>query len=158
MPLIHNVTEVDDLKLGTAQVDALYHGNNFVWSAEPEVAISNQTILNQQDNPTTAVATYTLNSDGTNGFPSEWLTKGFADDCEVQATQFSISLATGGSTSGTLNTWLNLGTTRSWSLTQVAGAGTRASEWVIDVSIRRVSDLLVLDTARITLQAQTIAL
>lgn len=154
MNLVHHLSEVDSLKLGTSQVDAVYLGNDLVWSALPEVAISNQTIQDYSDVPVDAVATYTLNSDGTNGFLGEWLVKGQANDCEVRATQVSdVSTGIGTSISGTLNTWLNLGTSRSWSATATNDFGNTSRVWTLDLEIRRVVDGVVLDTARIILDA-----
>lgn len=154
MPLVHYLTEVADLKLGNTQVGALYLGINLVWSAEPEVSIANRTITATTDVPADAVASYTLNSNGLNGFVGEWLTKGQANECEVRATQVSdVSSGVGTSVSGTLNTWMNLGTTRTWSATATNDFSNSSRTWTIDLEIRRTSDNLVLDTARIILDA-----
>lgn len=124
--------------------------------AAPVVAISNQTLADAQDQPADAVATYELNSSGSNGFPGEWLTGGgTTSDYEVFATTFSDTITgPGTSISGTVGAWLNLGTTRAWSAFATAN-GNSQRVWVIDLTIRRVSDLVTMDTARITLDAST---
>lgn len=120
------------------------------------VSIADRTILVDATPPADAVATYSLNSDGTNGFGGEWLTGGTASNYEVQAVQFSDdTVGTGTSVSGTLNTYMNLGTTRSWSASATNNGANTSRTWVLDLTIRRVSDSVVMDTARITLQATT---
>lgn len=117
------------------------------------IAISNQSIINSQDSPADAFANYSLNSDGTNGFVGEWRTGGASADYEVFATTFSdTSSGAGGIISGTIGAWENLGTTRSWSVSVTSNSNS-SRVWVIDLTIRRVSDLVVMDTARITLDA-----
>ena len=53
--------------------------------------------------------------------------------------------------SGTESTWLALNTTQSWSVTKAGIIGT--TQPILNVQIRRASDLVVLDTATITLSA-----
>lgn len=119
------------------------------------IAISDQTLADAQDQPADAVATYELNSSGSNGFPGEWRTGGASADYEVFASTFSdTTTGPGTSISGTVGAWMNLGTTRSWSAFATAN-GNSQRVWVIDLTIRRVSDAVVMDTARITLDAST---
>jgi hypothetical protein len=70
--------------------------------------------------PGTATATYTLTSGGleqaTNVANSTWLTVGAASDYDVMLTNNSGTAPTGAA----LATWLNLGTTRSWSISRGA--------------------------------------
>lgn len=63
-----------------------------------------------------------------------------------------VDLVSGGGTVGgsAITTWLNLGTSREWTVTQT-GPGMTSS--FVDISIRLASDGTVLDTARINFQA-----
>lgn len=103
----------------------------------------------------TATASYSLTSAGdivaTNGSNStadvgDWLTPlTHQGDFSVMATIVSGSLS-----SGTTGAWLNLGTTRSWSVARGALGTTTA---VIDIAIRSDADGFTRATARITLAA-----
>lgn len=90
------------------------------------------------------VAREVTSAGGTFNYSGEWLTSGSASSVEVRAT-----LQSGSTPSGTLNTWLNLGTTRSWTLSRT-GIGT--SSCVLLVELRNAASGTVLDTATITLQ------
>lgn len=88
---------------------------------------------------------------GTTDYPNEWQNPvggATASDYEVRATEVS---QTGVATrTGTMNTWLNLGTDRTWTLTaNNPSQGVRT--WVIDFEIRDVATSTVQATARITL-------
>jgi hypothetical protein len=84
-------------------------------------------------------------------FSGEWLNQivasTVADDYEVRATLSSGSTPS----SGTMSSWLNLGTSRSWSNNIGADAGTKTSTILFE--IRRASDGVVLDSATITIFA-----
>lgn len=152
MPVHHGASAVNTFKVGTAQVDKLYLGTTEVWASyvAATASISDLTVDDQADSPTDAYAAYSLNSDGTG-----WLTGGDANDCEVLATQVSDTTSGAGtSRSGFLDVWLALDSTRTWSVSATANANTGRT-WVIDLTIRRISDMVVLDTARITLSAST---
>lgn len=103
-------------------------------------------------------ATYRLNTSGvaekgknaTFTTLETWLLTGASSDYDALAHD-NLSTITGGSA---LDTWLNLGTTRSWELSDVsAGDGGETGE--IAVSIRQaVSPFTVLATATISLYAE----
>lgn len=103
-----------------------------------------------------ATAAYRLGSDGIvyggeNGgyyFIENWITpqSGMAD-YEALATVTSGTLS-----SGTAGTWLNLGTTQTWTRTK-GGASSGTSTVTFTVQIRKVGTTTVLDTATITLGA-----
>lgn len=119
------------------------------------VAISNQDIHDTTIGPT-AEAQYTLALSGaassvTSGGGSvpisgEWLTSGSSSDFEVRAT-----IVSGSVTSGTIGSWENLGTTRTW--TRDRGA-IGISTVVLTIEIRNATSMVVLDTAEITLTAE----
>ena len=69
-----------------------------------------------------------------------WLTNGNAADYEIRATTTEIVSQTGiNSMIGAVNTWLNLGTTRTWS-SKVGPTNTNAElDWVLAFEVRRVS-------------------
>ena len=66
----------------------------------------------------------------------------------VSSYEIYVSKTSGTTPSGTLNTWLNLGTTRDWVLTAAAG---NSSDCVLAVQIRDVATATVRATATITL-------
>lgn len=106
---------------------------------------------------TTATAQYRLSNDGsidatqgTNtiqnvGFWFEDVDSPSDYECRATADPGEVS-------SGTLNTWLSLGTSRTWTLSSPTVSGVLEGE--IFVEIRRASDQVVLDSATITLQAE----
>jgi hypothetical protein len=96
--------------------------------------------------PTMAVVTYTLNSDGTRNF-GNWLLIGTNTDYECRATITSGGL-TGGDSTGA---WLSLGTTRMW----YVHATNTVVTCTLTIEIRRASDGVVLDTATVTLDAES---
>lgn len=61
-----------------------------------------------------------------------------------------MTIVSGGSTSGTFATWLNLGTTRTWTLS--GGSGGVDATWTIE--IRRDSDSALMDSATLTVHAE----
>lgn len=109
--------------------------------------------------PADSTNTYGLNADGTiTGPGGNWLTGGSSSDYEVRATQVSDTITgTGTSATGTLNTWMNLGTNREWTVA-ATGAGNTGRRWVLTIEIRRASDLVVLDSATIDIEATTSSL
>jgi hypothetical protein len=96
-----------------------------------------------------AGAGYNLVNDGTGngsgiaGFT--WLQAGAASNYEVRAT-----LQSGTFGSGTYNVWLNLGTSRNWSLTE-SSIGTLTNTNLLQ--IRSAASGVILDSAIITLSA-----
>jgi hypothetical protein len=76
-----------------------------------------------------------------------WLGAGAASDYDCRLTITSGTLS-----SGTAATWLNLGTSRTWSKNDPA-AGTLALTGIGTLEIRRASDLVVVATSTLTLRA-----
>lgn len=77
-----------------------------------------------------------------------WLQSGSAADYEIRAT-----LAGGDAlASGTMNTWLGLGTTREWSQEAIGSGEAWSSSVTIEIRLA-ASPFTVLDTATITLTA-----
>lgn len=105
----------------------------------------------------TATATYEIRSDGTvyttNGantlvFLENWLAFGSTSNYEIKATALS-----GTPTTGTLDSWVSLGTTRTWTLSQsIPGDAT----CILSIEIRNAVSLSVVDTATVTLYAERI--
>ncbi len=103
----------------------------------------------------TATAQYELRSDGslwfTSGYntlvqSSDWLDFGASSSYEVRAT-----LTSGTLDSGTTGSWLGLGTTRTWSISQgIVGVNSAT----ITVEIRNAATATVVDTAYITIEAE----
>lgn len=99
----------------------------------------------------TATATYRLHSNGQayrtnlNGtlvsINGEWRVSGDTSLFEAYATW----TGTGGSVGGTTGSWVNLGTTRDWTLTVANSYQTRS----LNLQIRLASSGAVLDTATI---------
>jgi hypothetical protein len=120
------------------------------------VAISDQTVYTLEAYPATATAGYRLASTGiayhTNpsgtyvAIGGEWLLSGSASAYEVQAT-----LVSGTTPSGTLGSWLGLGTTRTWTLASSDGYLT----CTLLIEIRNATTLAVLDTATVVIQAES---
>lgn len=119
----------------------------------PRVSLQGLDSTDNANEPADASASYSLTSGGledvTPGGSGTWLLSGSASDYDARAT-----LVSGAVSSGTLNTWLNLGTTRSWTRTQtVAGS----SAVTLQIEIRLAATGTVLATAQTTLTAQVIA-
>ena len=74
-----------------------------------------------------------------------WLSFGTASNYECRATVISGALS-----SGTAGSWLSLGTSREWTVTQSV-VGTNTCDLTIE--IRNASTLVVLDSATITIEA-----
>ena len=127
----------------------------------PAVAISDQTALNYSQSGIggSATATYRLGNDGiakaTNvsgvltAITGEWLVTGSASDFEAYMS--AAGGGSGGSTGGTFNSWVNLGTTRDWTLTATNNYAVR----YLTLQIRVVATGTILDTATITLEVDS---
>jgi hypothetical protein len=128
--------------------------SNFYGKSNASVAISDQDAQNfsRAGLGGAATATYELNSNGaayrTNGqgtlvsISGEWLTAGSASQFDAYATWSGTGGSIGGSATGT---WLNLGSTRNWTLTVTNDFRERT----LTVQIRLASSGSVLDTASI---------
>lgn len=127
--------------------------SSFYGKANASVAISNQSAINNSRAGLggTAVARYQLNLNGaayrTNisgslvSINGEWLTSGSASLFDVYATWSG----SGGTVTGTTGSWLNLATTREWTLSATNNYQTRN----LAIEIRLASSGAVLDTATI---------
>lgn len=121
-------------------------------------ATSNQNVTAGAISPNDATALYEINSDGkvykaiNDGFPNiveTWLTSGLASDFQVLATITSGTLTTGVS-----GVW----TSPSTAWTKKRTLNTEGVDTcVFTLSIRRVSDLVVVDTSTITLTAEVVS-
>lgn len=107
--------------------------------------------------PLSATATFSLNSSGAlvlspgGTISGEWLLFGSASDYEARATMASGTNWAGAA----LSTWLDLATTRSWSLTATRSTvGSTSVTGTATVEIRRKSDNGVVATATVTLTAE----
>lgn len=102
--------------------------------------------------PGTATATYSLTSAGletaTGSSNNTWLLAGSAADYDVRLTINSGTL-----TSGTSGSWLNLGTTRTWTLQRSGAIGISTTNTTVE--IRSASTLTVLATATVIFTAET---
>lgn len=77
------------------------------------------------------------------------MVSGSASDFEAYMTP--AGGGSGGTTGGTFNTWLNLGTTRDWTLT----ATNNYAERFFTLQIRLASTGTILDTATITFEVDS---
>lgn len=123
------------------------------------ISISDRTASAFTVSPTNAGASYALQSDGdiqaTQGTNTavdigDWISpKGAASDFyEARATVTSGTLS-----AGTAGSWLPLGTTRTWTKTAVGGTGEQTC--IFTLEIRRAGDGTVVDSATITLEAES---
>jgi hypothetical protein len=117
------------------------------------ISLSNQEIFNAAAG--TATAIYAINSNGSvqdqdSGTLENWLVgSGTNSNYEVRATLVS-GVVTGAST----GSWLNCGTTRSWSRSNGAMDNSTLTS-VLFVEIRLASSGVVQDSATITLRAES---
>lgn len=108
--------------------------------------------------PTDAACTLTVANTGslTTSLGSgnqTWLTAGSASQVDVRLTQ--VGLTGAGSMSGSaLATWLNCGTTRAWTNNNSTN-GFNSSAFTGTLEFRDATTLAVLDTASVTLEANT---
>jgi len=79
-----------------------------------------------------------------------WLLVGSASDYEIMVTVNSSTVPLGGSATAT---WLSLGTTRSWTLTDSTADAVGESAEIL-VQIRDATSHAILDSATITMSAQ----
>ena len=133
--------------------------SSFYGKSNASVAISNQSAqnLSAAGSGGTATATYRLNSNGgayrtnINGtlvsINGEWLVSGSASLFEVYATWSG----SGGSVGGTTGSWINLSTTRDWTLTVTNNFVVRS----LEIQIRLASSGSVLDTATIDFEVDS---
>lgn len=123
------------------------------------ITITTATITAVEFSPTVASAAYSLDLNGgayeiTSTYGTlaigNWVTPlSSAANYEAYATLVSGTL-----TSGTTGSWLALTSTRTWSRNR-GGLSPGVNQAVITVDIRKIGTTTVLDTATITLQAET---
>lgn len=122
----------------------------------PRVAISDLSVSDTTISPTNASAAYQLTSSGVINrvtvsggtvAAGQWIMPASAAGSvyEVRATETSGTVS-----SGTVGSWLPLGTTRTWTLAQTSVG---VSTCVLTIEIRMASSGAVLDTATVTLEA-----
>lgn len=120
--------------------------------SEPVVFVADANPSQVASSPTSATAEFVLlnnrTTQSTGEGPANWLSaNGAVADYDVRATLVS------GSITGTMATWLNLATTRLWSVTKNgAGAGVVTAQMTIE--IRHAVTLVVLDTATVIFYAE----
>lgn len=117
----------------------------------PTAAASARFELNT-DGKAYAVMTGNLSSptEGTTAYANEWFPGGLAASYDCFATLNSGTLS-----GGTTGSWLNLGTTRSWTCSATKGTtGTSTQSANLTVQIRDATSLTVLASATISLYAE----
>ena len=114
------------------------------------VTINDYAYSDFQVDPGNASASFSLSSggvaSGTGGVSYNWLISGAASAYEVMADN-----VTGSFSSGTINTWLPLSSTRTWTRTRTLPGYSSA---IARFRIRRASDGIVLATATIQVEAE----
>jgi hypothetical protein len=112
------------------------------------VSFTTSAVEDLEIDPSAATVTVTFANDGTytgaggiSGFSGNWVTPtSYAgDDYEIRMTVNSGTTPAGSAT----GSWLGLGTTRAWSLTQIT-AGTKTAN--VTIEIRRASSGVVLSS------------
>lgn len=120
------------------------------------VNISNETATKTKTDGTAATASFTFNTDRTvkdqdgANLDAQWITSGYT----VGNYSIRVTVNSGTTPVGTLNTWLALSSARTWSLTDAAGAaGTKTCS--LKVEIKENATGTILDTATYTLTADS---
>jgi len=106
-------------------------------SGSARVALTNRTVSAVGvDNPQTA--SFQLNNNGTTtpSATGQWMLTGSASDYQCQAT-----LASGTLSSGTVGSWLGLGTTRTW--TRQSSGSLQTATITLDIRDAITSEVLV---------------
>lgn len=128
-------------------------------SAAATVAIADKNVLKAGINAANSTAGVRYNATGVSeartgtAYASyeTWLLSGAASDYDIRVT-----LASGTSpnlVNAGMNVWLNLGTSREWSLQDTDGGAAGGVTCALTVEIRNASTLAVLDTASVTLDS-----
>lgn len=133
----------------------LFFGRSSQPPTGPAVAYSDRTIFAETLAPEQAVVAYEMNMDGSAAqyihgvktlIPGEWLLSGNAGDFEVRA-----GFAAGVLPDGPIDTWLNLGTTHTWSLSRTTLGRNTSTLWM---EIRIMGSATVLDSGWLQLVAE----
>lgn len=141
---VHSHTITDSVG-GTAPTvnitSATYQSFNYAVNVTATASFQNNGVLNGADS---------------GGIGNQWITMRPVDLATAAAYDIFVQHVGGNAPSGSaLNTWLNLGTTRNWSITAIYVGGPSSNSTVLSVQIRDAGTLAVLDTATITLDAFT---
>jgi hypothetical protein len=140
-----------------AAVSAAKAGAGGGSGGDGDVSISDTEVDTGNQYPNSATAGYRLNAngnvertiDGSNWTIIDvWLNSGAAGDYQVRLTPTSGTFDT-----GTTGSWLTLSSTRPWTKSIVPGGGSGLESAEGTLEIRRVSNLVVLDTATLKLTA-----
>lgn len=117
------------------------------------VQLTDQAVSDAAGGCGTAKATYSVDSNGTirdhdNTLLETWLLSGASGDYDVRAT------VEGGSVTGSsTGSWLSTSVTRGWSVVSTGCGGVNAA--TLTIEIRNASTLTVLDSAAVTLDAES---
>jgi hypothetical protein len=147
--------------LGTwRRINAIYVNDLGTWRqvfSGEVVAISDITSFVDVATPSNATSFYSLNTDGTvtyadsNGTGTlleNWVTPTSLAGAAYEARATKVS--GNNLTSGTLGTWLPISSNLQWTLTR---SSIGSLQTVLTIEIRRASDLIVLDSATVTLHS-----
>jgi hypothetical protein len=123
-----------------------------------QITIGNMLARAQTIQPTTAVASYSLASDGDIDATNNSNVVVDRGDWIIPKTNMALyearmTTVSGSLTSGTIGSWLALNVTRTWENTR-SGIGAGTTTYVGTLEIRRASDGLVMGTATITIEAE----
>jgi hypothetical protein len=139
---------------GRCIVTAILASGIYAPAVAASVSITDKTVFAASRG--TASVSYSISNDGTvrnqnNATLEAWLhgMGGSVGDYEVRATVVSGSL-----TAGTTGSWLNCGTTRTWTLTNSAVDNSTITA-VLTIEIRLASSGVVQDSAAVTLSAES---
>lgn len=105
--------------------------------------------------PTDSLSTFTLSNAGTysgsGGVSGTWLTAGSASQCECRLTPTS-----GTFDGGTINTWENLGTSRTWQeLNTTNGTSSESASGTLEIRDATSGTVLATTTLTITANVET---
>ena len=151
--------DVPDLWVGVSsvwkKVSDVWVGVGGVWKQAYQSIAVNLLGLDPYDaqpTPADATATYSLTSGGletaTGASSSTWLLSGAASDYDVRATVVSGTLTT-----GTTGSWLNLGTTRTWTKVRTSNiSGIDTVSLTIEISLAGAG--VAIATATVDLTAE----
>lgn len=122
------------------------------WSRGVTITLSNQTILDSRINAT-AQATITIDSSGTVTDQNLTVLESWISvPAQVGNYDVRATLSSGSTPTGTMGTWLNCATDRTWYVVDTTANGSMVTSTFL-LEIRDTSSGLVQDSATITLTA-----
>lgn len=144
-------------------IQEIYVNDAGVWRTvfvSDAIAIGDTLAQSDATTPSTATATFRLESDGDIGATTANNTVNDVGDWITPKTNMAnyecrADVTSGALTSGTTGAWQSLATTRTWTLSKLSGTGVDTA--IFTLQIRRASDAVVLSTATITMQASRFA-